>query len=94
MATFESAEQFLALCNPGAATCLVLDLHLGGMSGTELLAQLAAGGSPPPTIVITAHDDATARRAAERHGAVAFLRKPFEDHELVEAVERAVASRA
>lgn len=92
--TFESAEQFLALCHTELAACLVLDLQLGGMSGTDLQARLSAAGTPVPTIIITAHDDPTARAAAERLGAVAFLRKPFDDQELIDAINRAVAGRA
>lgn len=93
VATFDSAEQFLALCHPEAVSCLVLDLQLDGMSGTELQLHLAAAGAAVPTVIITAHDDPATRATVRRCGALAFLRKPFEDQELIEAVRLAVASR-
>jgi FixJ family two-component response regulator len=93
VATFDSAEQFLALCHPEAVSCLVLDLQLDGMTGAELQLHLARTGAWVPTVIITAHDDPVARANAERHGAVAFLRKPFEDEDLIEAVRQAVAGR-
>lgn len=88
--TFTSAEQFLALCHPDAVACLILDLQLPGMSGAELQAHLAVGGTSVPTIIITAHDDIAAREAARRSGSQAFLRKPFEDQDLIDAVMQAV----
>jgi FixJ family two-component response regulator len=88
--TFTSAEQFLGLCHPDAVACLILDLHLAGMSGAELQAHMAAAGTTVPTIIITAHDDVAAREAARRSGSRAFLRKPFDDQEMIDAVVRAV----
>jgi two-component system, LuxR family, response regulator DctR len=88
--TFTSAEQFLALCHPDAVACLVLDLQLTGMSGAELQAHMIAAGTAVPTIIITAHDNIAAREAARRSGARAFLRKPFDDQELIDAVVQAV----
>lgn len=92
--SFESAEQFLAMCHLDQVACLVLDLQLAGMSGTDLQVQLAAAGRAVPTVIITAHDDPGARATAERYGVLAFLRKPFDDQDLIDAVNRAVANRA
>lgn len=88
--TFTSAEQFLALCRPDAVVCLILDLQLAGMSGAELQVHMAAARTAVPTIIITAHDDVAAREAARRNGSRAFLRKPFDDQELIDAVVQAV----
>lgn len=88
--SFTSAEQFLALCQPSAVACLILDLKLPGMSGAELQAYMAGAGVTVPTIIITAYDDIAAREAARRSGSRAFLRKPFDDQELIDAVVRAV----
>ena len=54
-------------------------MHLGGLSGLELQEQLLAA-VPDPVIFITAHDDPLTRERAERARAVAYLRKPFDDH--------------
>jgi FixJ family two-component response regulator len=86
--TFASAEAFLA--GTGKASCLVLDIHLGGMSGIELRRRLVASGSePPPTIFITAMDDEATRKEATEAGCVAYLRKPFLANLLIGAIDKA-----
>jgi FixJ family two-component response regulator len=91
VATYASAEEFLASDSAGATSCLVLDVHLGGMSGFDLQQTLAAAGSPIPTIFITAHDDAVTRERA-RSG-VAYLRKPFREDALIGAIREALQSQ-
>jgi FixJ family two-component response regulator len=91
VATFASAEAFLASESAGAMSCLVLDVHLGGMSGFDLQQRLAAAGAPIPTIFITAHDDPITRERA-RSG-VAYLRKPFREDALIGAIQQALATR-
>ena len=91
VATFASAEEFLASESAGATSCLVLDVHLGGMSGFDLQQSLATAGAPIPTIFITAHDDPVTRERA-RSG-VAYLRKPFREDALIGAIHQALESR-
>ena len=87
--TFSSAEDFLesAKSTPG---CLVLDVHLGGLSGFELHDRLVAAGRRIPVVFITAHDDAVTRERARRAGAVDYLRKPFNDESLIAGINRAL----
>ena len=69
VATFASAEEFLASESAGATACLVLDVHLGGMSGFDLQERLATAGIPIPTIFIrptTTRARASARNRAWR----------------------------
>jgi FixJ family two-component response regulator len=87
--TFTSAEAFLASEYRPLAGCLVLDVHLGGLSGIELQEHLAASGTQTPVVFITAHDDALTRERAHRAGAIDYLRKPFDDVALLDAVNRA-----
>ena len=91
VATFASAEEFLASESAGATACLVLDVHLGGMSGFDIHEKLASTGHVIPTIFITAHDDARACERARGSGALACLRKPFDDRALLAVVHRATA---
>ena len=86
---FASAEAFLAGTAATKASCLVLDIHLGGMSGIELRHRLAASGSRLPVIFITALDDEATRKAAMEAGCVALLRKPFLSRLLLDAIEKA-----
>jgi FixJ family two-component response regulator len=87
--TFVSAEAFLAApCN---TACLILDIHLGGMSGIELRRQLVASGSKLPTIFITAVDDDALREEATEVGCVAYLRKPCPASLLMDAIAKATS---
>ena len=88
---FASAESLLESGAAHDAACIVLDIHLPGLSGFELCHELArAGPAYPPVIFITGHDDPVARERAEALGACAFLPKTFAGRTLVEAVARAV----
>ena len=90
---YASAETFLETGSENVG-CLVLDLHLPGMSGFELHRKLSQSEAAAPVIFITGHDDAAARVEAERLGAVAYLPKPFLCNALLEAVTRALAATA
>ena len=88
--TFTSAEAFLHAAAAITAACLVLDLHLGGMSGIELQRQLSASGSNLPVVFMSAVDDESVRREAVEAGCVAYFRKPFLAHHLICAIDNAV----
>jgi FixJ family two-component response regulator len=88
--TFSSAEEFLRAPGRGNVACLVLDVHLGGLSGFELQERLVASGSRIPVLFITARDDAPTRERARLAGAIDYLRKPFDDELLLAAVHKAI----
>ena len=88
--TFSSAEDFLDCANPRTPGCLVLDVHLGGLSGFELHERHVAAGRRIPVVFITAHDDAATRDRAHRAGAAEYLRKPFDDESLIAGINRAL----
>jgi FixJ family two-component response regulator len=75
-ALFDSAEAFIE-APPCAPLCLILDVHLTGMSGTDLQGRLRKAGSSTPIIVTTALRDLGIRHRAEENGCTAFLWKPF-----------------
>jgi len=91
---FASAEDFLAACQSDWRGCALVDVRLPGRSGVELQAELQRRGIALPVIVITAHGDVATARAAFRSRAVDFLEKPFEETQLVDAVEAAFALEA
>jgi FixJ family two-component response regulator len=91
VATFASAEEFLASESTGVTACLVLDIHLGRMSGFDLQDHLATTGVSIPTIFITAHDDLATRKRAQ--SGVAYLRKPFREDALIGAIRQALERR-
>lgn len=90
----DSAEAFLDAAPPlpAAGGCLVLDERMPGMSGLELQDLLAARSSPWPIVFMSGHGEADMAARARKAGAIAFLSKPFSDHALLGAVERAVAA--
>ena len=90
--TFQSAELFLESAHRENPGCVVLDLRMPGMSGLDLLRQLAATGSGIPVIILTAHGDDETRRRSLQAGAVAFLEKPFQSAALLDAVRTALSS--
>jgi FixJ family two-component response regulator len=81
--TFASAEEFLARIVHGIPECLVLDVHLGELSGFDLQDRLTSRGDAPPIIFITAHDEIPSARLSSRTGATGYLRKPFETAALI-----------
>ena len=91
--TFCSAEAFLAREHSESIACLLLDVHMNGMSGFDLQERLAQDQIPLPIIFITAHDDIPTRERARKGGAVAYFAKPFEGHLLIEAIEKALGGR-
>lgn len=88
---FASAEEFLDSAHPRKADCLILDVQLPGMSGTELLRRLNMRKYKVPVIFITAHgSDEEARSEAASDWTVAYLIKPFSGDELLDAVSAAL----
>jgi len=87
---FPSAEEFLGSEEAMRADCLLIDIHLDGVSGIELRRQLKASHPELPVIFMTALDDEAVRRQALEAGCVTFLHKPFPAHDLIEAIKRAV----
>jgi RNA polymerase sigma factor (sigma-70 family) len=90
-AVYADAESFLAEWRDAWAGCAVTDLRLPGASGIELQAALRRRGSALPVVVITGDGDVPSARAAFRADAVDFLEKPFDDAQLLEAIEAAFA---
>jgi FixJ family two-component response regulator len=85
---FTSAESFLDSVAQSEAACLVVDIHLGGISGIDLKRRLIASGNDFPIIFMTAVDSAASYREAVDAGCVAYLRKPFLAKLLIEAINR------
>jgi len=90
--TFVSAEEFLRSAQRENTGCVVLDLRMPGMSGFDLLRQLAAANSRTPVVVLTAHGDRATRERSLQAGAVAFVRKPFDSENLLRVVGTAMRS--
>jgi FixJ family two-component response regulator len=89
--TFSSAQDFLKANLPQDLGCLVLDVRMPGMSGLELQEKLVSAKTPLPVIFITGHGTVPMSVRAMKTGAVDFLQKPFEEQDLLDAINRAIA---
>jgi FixJ family two-component response regulator len=87
--TFKSAEDFLDSSFGQGPCCLVLDIRLPGMSGFKLQEHLLKSRARIPVIFITAQDNHRMKEEAMRLGAVAYLRKPFDEQVFLDAIELA-----
>lgn len=85
--SFDSAEDYLDMGGHNGICCIILDIGLPGMSGFELHRRLAAETNRLPVVFISARHDPEVEDEATQAGAIAFLRKPFEDDALLNAVK-------
>lgn len=88
--TYESAREFLATSKPGMRGCLVLDIRMPGMSGIELQEKLSQEGIHLPVIIVTGHGDVPVTVRAMKAGAFEFLQKPFNDQDLLDAIQNSL----
>jgi two-component system, LuxR family, response regulator FixJ len=90
---YDSALRFLEALGRAKPGCIITDVRMPGMSGLDLLRQLANLGSTFAVIVITGHGDIPLAVEAMKLGAVDFLEKPFDDNALIAAVRSALGRR-
>lgn len=91
---FSGAKEFLECYDPDQPGCLVLDVRMPGMSGTELQKRLAGDGIGIATIIVTGYGDIRMAADAMRRGAVDFLEKPVAPQELLDRIQQALAEDA
>jgi FixJ family two-component response regulator len=89
---FGSAPELLQSSLPNVASCLVLDIRLPGVTGLDFQVELSEAGIHIPIIFMTGHGDIPMSVQAMKAGAVDFLTKPFRHHEMLNAVNRALAA--
>jgi len=87
---FGSAEDFLERGDLDRTACAILDMKLPGMNGLDLQQRLITTATPIPIVFVSAHDEAMVQESALRAGAVAFLRKPFDNSTLLDALSRSI----
>jgi two-component system response regulator FixJ len=90
--TFPSGGHALSVGLLKRAACVIIDIHLGDMTGFQLQRLLAAEGAKVPAIFITAHDDVPTSEYARRAG-VAYLPKPIDGDVLLDTIHRAVRGK-
>ncbi len=90
--TFASGAEFVQSIGGHEHTpgCVVLDLHMPGLSGFDVQQQLLEQHPEVPVVIITGHDTAEARRRALNLGARAYLSKPVDGEALLVAIDEAL----
>lgn len=90
--TFDSGQDFLASLATQTPECLVLDVHMPGMSGLELHAHLVQLGSPIPVIFVTAYETPQTLQYAHQSGSTLLLKPVTPPSLLLQAIRTAVQS--
>ena len=90
--TFASGEEFLAAPSTKKPSCLVLDVNLPGLNGLDLQQELARSGSLVPIVFLTGYGDIPMTVRALKAGAADFLTKPFDDEDLLDAIQQCISS--
>jgi FixJ family two-component response regulator len=88
--TFSSSQDFLAEYSDGVPGCVVMDLSMPGLDGLELQHALTKRAGAPPVIFISGQGSVASSVKAMKAGAVDFLTKPFDERQLIGAVDAAV----
>ena len=92
--SFASPEDFLDAAIPDVPACVLVDVHMPGMSGFDLQAALAERGRTLPLIFMTAFGTIPMTVRAMKAGALEFLTKPLDEREMLSAIETALARDA
>ena len=87
---FDRGKDFIAYVEAHEVPLVVLDIWMEKMTGLEVLARLCAISPQTKVIVITGREDSAARITTMQTGIVAFLIKPFDDEQFLEAVHDAL----
>jgi len=89
--SFETGDQLLAALERQRFDSVLLDLHMPGMTGFDVLERLARHGPRTPVIVVTGHDGPENETRVRSLGAADYLVKPVDDADLLEALQQAMS---
>ena len=88
--TCSSGEEFIDSLAHRRPDCVLLDVHMAGLTGLQVQARLQAAGIALPVVFITASDNPEVARSALEAGGLRVLRKPFSNADLLSAIEFAL----
>jgi FixJ family two-component response regulator len=92
VAVFASAEELLNSGHLNKSACLIVDVHLPGMTGLQLQQRLKESGSSLPIILISGQPDERTATRALQDGAIGFFKKPFDIERLLATISDHLAT--
>src|SRR6201999_1108412 len=87
---FADGAALLAVARTRTPACILLDVHIPGKSGLDILKELHGEDYPAPIFIISGQGDIAMAVSAIKNGALDFIEKPFKGNELVARVSEAV----
>ena len=93
VASFACGDEFIASLPTRRPDCIILDVHMPGLSGFDVQSRISAAGIDIPVVFITASDDLALDAKVRQAGGVKLLRKPFSNDILLEAVGAALQGK-
>jgi two-component system response regulator FixJ len=94
VSSFAEGDSFVAAARDRVPACVILDVHMPGRSGLEILREFHARHYPAPILMISGRGDIPMAVDAIKNGAVDFIEKPFDAGAVIARVREAVTSRA
>ena len=87
---FADGAALLAMARTRTPACILLDVHIPGKSGLDILKELRGEDYPAPIFMISGHGDITMAVSAIKNGALDFIEKPFRGSEIVARLNEAI----
>jgi FixJ family two-component response regulator len=91
---FADGAALLAVARTRAPACILLDVHIPGKSGLDILKELRGEDYPSPIFMISGQGDISMAVSAIKHGALDFIEKPFRGSEIVARLDEAIDAYA
>jgi two-component system, LuxR family, response regulator FixJ len=91
---FACGRDFLQKFDPSVGICIILDLHMPGVSGFQVLDALQARGNTVPIILFSGRSDSTTEEFAHRSGVIALLAKPVDAEEMIGLIQHLISKKA
>jgi FixJ family two-component response regulator len=93
VAPFSCGDEFIASLAARRPDCVILDVHMPGLSGFDVQSRISTAGVDIPVVFITASDDLALDAKVRQAGGAKLLRKPFSNDDLLEAISAALQRR-
>src|SRR6201991_4223428 len=91
---FADGAALLTVARTRTPSCILLDVHIPGKSGLDVLKELRGEDYPAPIFIISGQGDIAMAVTAIKNGALDFIEKPFRGNDLVERLNEAIEAYA